>query len=42
MPKVFTPITKYEARKYYWRSFKRRFKGMWRDIRGIVTNRIQK
>lgn len=42
MRKAYTPVSKYAARQYYWRSFIRRFKGMIRDIRGIVTNKVQK
>ncbi len=42
MPRVYTPFSKYAARQYYWRSFKKRFAGMFRDIKGIITNKVQK
>jgi hypothetical protein len=42
MKKGYTPVSKYTARQYYWKSFKRRFSGMWRDIKGIITNEVQR
>lgn len=40
--KAYTPVSKNMPRMYYWMSFKRRFRGMWRDILGMITNQIQK
>jgi hypothetical protein len=40
--KGYTPAPKNSPRVYYWRSFKRRFVGLWRDIKGMITNEVQR